>query len=102
MARWQGCHCSPSLKLPTAPLLLSLLLLLGAPAAGQRLEDTGQSCEEEEERSFDSKVRVATLQFEELQVVLLVVVFIIFVVFAKLGESHAPPGKMDSSIANGP
>ena len=70
-------------------LSLLLLLLLTAPVLGEQLEDTGESCSEEEERSFDSEVRVATLQFEELQVVLLVVVFIIIVVFAKLGEADS-------------
>ena len=84
-----GCRerqSSPSRLLLGLPWLLLLLLACqAAPAAGQRLEETGQECEEEE-RSFDSEVRVATLQLEELQVVLLVVVFILIVVFAKLGE----------------
>lgn len=79
------------LRLLSLPCLAWLLLLAcqWCPAAGQDLGDTGQGCEEEEERSFDSEVRVATLQFEELQVVLLVVVFILLVVFAKMGESSA-------------
>ena len=67
-------------------LLLVLLACQWRPGSGQDLGDTGQGCEEEE-RSFDSEVRVATLQFEELQILLLVVVFILLVVLAKLGET---------------
>ena len=44
---------------------------------------------EEEERSFDSEVRVATLQFSELQIEFVVVVFILVVILAKLGKCTA-------------
>jgi sodium/hydrogen exchanger 3 len=43
---------------------------------------------EEEERSFDSEVRVATLQFSELQIEFVVVVFILVVILAKLVWHH--------------
>ena len=83
--------CGERGYVPRVPWLLVLVLLASQwrPGVGQELEDTGQSCEEEE-KSFDSEVRVATLQFEELQIVLLVVAFILLVVIAKLGEYHIP------------
>ena len=80
--------CGERGYVPRVPWLLVLVILASQwrPGVSQELEDTGQSCEEEE-KSFDSEVRVATLQFEELQIVLLVVAFILLVVIAKLGES---------------
>ena len=68
------------------PCFISLVLLAchASLAAGQ--EDLDEEGCEEEERDFDSEVRVATLQFSELQVEFLVVVFILIVVLAKLGR----------------
>ena len=68
-------------------VLLTLLCCQTALVGSQRLEDELQveDCEEEE-KAFDSEVRVATLQFSELQIEILVVVFILVVVLAKLGK----------------
>lgn len=41
---------------------------------------------EEEEKAFDSEVRVATVQFSELQIEFLIVCFVLLVVLAKTGE----------------
>ena len=52
---------------------------------------TGESSErddpcEKEERSLDSEVNVASLNFDELQTVLVVTIFVMVVVVAKLGK----------------
>ena len=70
-------------------LCVSLLLLVhhGVLVGSQELEPELQVEEcEEEEKEFDSEVRVATLQFSELQIEFLVIVFILLVVLAKLGK----------------
>ena len=77
-------------------LCLLLLVLVGqtsivrSQSLGELHTETQVEGCEEEERSFDSEVRVATLQFGELQIEFLVVVFILVVVLAKLGESTTP------------
>lgn len=69
-------------------LCVSLLLLVHhAAVVGSQDEPELQveGCEEEE-KEFDSEVRVATLQFSELQIEFLVVVFVLLVILAKLGK----------------
>ncbi len=44
-------------------------------------------CESREERPFDSDVRVARVKLEEIQVILIVTLFIMIVVLAKLGKT---------------
>lgn len=71
-------------------LILSLLLLV-SQTHPQLLEPSHEELQvegcEEEEKEFDSEVRVVTVQFEELQIELMVVCFILLVVLAKTGES---------------
>ena len=70
---------------------LLLLLLVGQTSLvrSQLLEESHAELQvegcEEEERSFDSEVRVATLQFSELQIEFVVVVFILVVILAQVG-----------------
>ena len=66
------------------PCFSLLLLACHATLVGCQEGLEPEGCEEEE-RDFDSEVRVATLQFAELQIEFLVVVFILLVVLAKLG-----------------
>lgn len=87
MLAFARCRCGCSFT-----LCLSLLLLVGQspPVHGQVLEPSHEveGCEEVE-KEFDSEVRVATLQWEELQVELMVVCFILLVVIAKTGDCTA-------------
>lgn len=53
---------------------------------GETYAETGGDGCHEEERMFDSEVRVAKLKFEEVQTQLLVVCFILIVVLAKMGR----------------
>jgi len=69
---------------------VALLLCLAPLGRCQVLEESHGESEEEEclkegEEEFNSEVRVATLQFEEVQIQVLVVVFILIVVLAKMG-----------------
>lgn len=69
-------------------LIFSLLLLV-SQTHPQLLEPSHEKLQEgceEEEKEFDSEVRVVTVQFEELQIELMVVCFILLVVLAKTGE----------------
>lgn len=64
-----------------------VLLLLAPYAAGEEPGETEEvECGGEEERSFDSEVRVAKFQYEEFQVQLFIIIFVIIAVFAKMGE----------------
>ena len=88
-------QCGGRLSLLLLGLFLLLLLACQTPLArGQHAEDattepeaeTEEECLTKEEKEFDSKVRVATLQFSEVEIQFLVVSFIILVVLAKMGE----------------
>ena len=70
----------------TAAACIVLLLWLASSTLSRAESESGRDkCLDEEEEEFDSKVRVATLQFEELQIQFLVVVFVMIVVLARLG-----------------
>ena len=67
-------------------LLVLALILSGATANDEKATTASspENCHEEE--AIDSRVRVASLRLEEVQIPLIISVFIIVVILVKIGE----------------
>ncbi len=74
-------------------------MLCSLPSTRRTIEPSLDiTCGSNEERSFDSSVHVARVDLERVQVLLIVTLFIMIVVIAKLGEASCPTVQLRSQL----